>query len=124
MDKKQYECTLCSKQFSTKGNYLQHLQRLTSCKTTNNNEKCNYCSKEFNNKYNRIRHENTVCHEKINKTENALHKTITKEMDKMKETNKILEDKNIKLEKKLVEFELMIKNGIHSLTTKNINIEK
>ena len=45
MDKTQYECTLCCKQFSTKGNYLQHLQRLTPCKT-NNNEKCKYCNKD------------------------------------------------------------------------------
>ena len=39
-------------------------------------------------------------------------------MMEIKETNKILEDKNKKLEEKLVEFELMIKNGINSLTTK------
>ena len=36
MDK--YECNLCSKQFLTKGNYLQHLQRLTLCNNTNNLE--------------------------------------------------------------------------------------
>ena len=36
----------------------------------------------------------------------------------IKETNKILEDKNKKLEEKLVEYELIIKNGINSLTTK------
>ena len=39
-------------------------------------------------------------------------------MMEIKETNKILEDKNKNLEEKLVEFELMIKNGINSLTTK------
>ena len=117
MDKTQYECTLCCKQFSTKGNYLQHLQRLTPCKT-NNNEKCKYCNKEFNNKYNRVRHENTVCHEQITKSENTIQETIKNEMMEIKETNKILEDKNKKLEEKLVEFELMIKNGINSLTTK------
>ena len=90
MDK--YKCILCSKQFSTKGNYIQHQQRLTSCYITNNIETCKYCNKTFTNKYNRVRHENTVCLEILNQQENKEHETIIKEMNELKEKNKKLEE--------------------------------
>ena len=109
MDK--YECNLCSKQFLTKGNYLQHLQRLTLCNNVNNLEKCQYCNKSFRNKYNRLRHESSVCQERIKQEEKQIQDTRMKEM----------EEKNKKLEEKLLELEVMVKNGINPLTTNNSN---
>ena len=59
-----YQCKLCLKIFSLKGNYTTHLNRKTPCNTfkkveTGEKEKCQYCSNEYSNKYNKMRHEST-----------------------------------------------------------------
>ncbi len=106
-----YDCSLCLKHFVTKSNYLQHLHRLTPCNNVNNSEKCQYCSKSFSHKYNRVRHETSVCQERVKHEEKQIQENRMKEM----------EEKNKKLEEKLLELELMVKNGINPLTTNNSN---
>ena len=94
-----YACNLCSKQFKTKSNYIQHLQRTTLCININNSEKCQYCSKSFSHKYNRLRHENDVCPIKINQDNKQIQETKIKDIE---EKNKNLEEKNKQLEEKLM----------------------
>ena len=97
-----YECNLCSKQFKTKSNYSQHLDRSTPCNNINNSEKCQYCSKTFSHKYNRLRHENDACPERINhdmkKTQEIIIEEITEKNKNLEETNKQLKEKLMKLE--------------------------
>ena len=91
-----YACNLCSKQFKTKSNYIQHIHRLTPCNDVNNSEKCQYCSKTFSHKYNRLRHENEVCPIKINLDNKQIQENKMKELE---ETNKQLNEKLIKIMK-------------------------
>ena len=96
-----YVCNLCSKQFKTKSNYIQHIYRLIPCNDVNNSEKCQYCSKTFSHKYNRLRHENEVCHIKINLDNKQIQENKMKELE---ETNKNLEEKNKQLNEKLIKI--------------------
>jgi len=122
-----YECSLCSKIFAHKGNYNKHLTCLKPCskiiipalniiintqtlsKIINLNE-CKYCSKSFSHKYNCIRHENDSCQEKIK---------INKKKEEEKEEEISLKEKNIKLEEKILELNMMLKEGINPISNNN-----
>ena len=102
-----YQCKLCLKIFSLKGNYTTHLNRKTPCNTfkkveTGEKEKCQYCSNEYSNKYNKMRHEST-CFRRPQIDGNSA---------KIKA-----------LETKIIELEHMIKQGINpiqqTITTTN-----
>jgi hypothetical protein len=98
-----FECVKCGKLFDLKGNYEQHLRRTTDCSKEIEKIKCLYCPKEFTTAFAKKRHETNTCKEK---------KLDSKRV-------KFLEEKNKKLEEKLIELEEMVKKGINPVSITN-----
>ena len=122
-----HECSNCFKIFNHKGNYEKHIKCAKPCKINNpcksivnplytktdlviNDMQCCCCLKLFVNKNSRIRHE---------KTSKCFYEKTKADDEKENMRIKLIEDKNRKLEEKLLELEQMIKQGINpvALTT-------
>ena len=95
-------CSKCHKEFTSAGNYAQHIRRKTPC-VKDTSSTCLYCNKTFSDKYSKIRHETKTCKEK---------KLDSKRLE-------FLEEKNKKLEEKIIELEDMIKKGINPVSITN-----
>ena len=130
-----YDCNICAKQFNHKGNYEKHINNAKPCKKTNpfqsktnpfqsipnplfpkmdlNNDdtQCCCCLKIFSNKNNRIKHE---------KTSKCFYEKTKADDEKENMRIKLIEEKNRKLEEKLIELEQMIKQGINPVTTNTL----
>jgi len=99
-----YQCDKCLKVFTIKGNYKQHLNRITPCVKLINND-CIWCNKKYVNKYTRLRHELKTCPVKI-RSDNEADEKQKREQLRIQS-----------LEDKITQLENMIKSGITPQTT-------
>jgi hypothetical protein len=103
-----YQCDKCLKLFTVKGNYKQHLNRITPCVKIINND-CIWCNKKYVNKYTKLRHEIKTCPVKIRRD--------NEENEKQEREQLRIQS----LEDKITQLENMIKSGITPQTTTTTN---
>jgi hypothetical protein len=103
-----YQCEKCLKLFTVKGNYKQHLDRITPCVKIINND-CIWCNKKYVNKYTKLRHEIKTCPVKI--------RCDNEEKEKQKREQLRIQS----LEDKILHLENMIKAGGQGSTQTNSN---
>ena len=100
-----YKCEKCNKEFNQKCNYMTHINKKFSCISTNEEKniiiyKCDKCNKEFNQKCNYITHINKkIPCNGIDFKNNQLLLKVQELENKLKENNKELENKLLKVEK-------------------------
>ena len=103
-----YQCDKCLKLFTVKGNYKQHLNRITPCVKIINND-CIWCNKKYVNKYTKLRHEIKTCPVKIRRD--------NEENEKQEREQLRIQS----LEDKITQLENMIKAGGQGSTQTNSN---
>ena len=100
-----YKCEKCNKEFNQKCNYMTHINKKFSCISANEEKniiiyKCDKCNKEFNQKCNYITHINKkIPCNGIDFKNNQLLLKVQELENKLKENNKELENKLLKVEK-------------------------
>jgi hypothetical protein len=121
-----YTCDNCKKEFTSKCNYIFHINRKYPCKNNNilNNLKCIYCNKYYYDKHTLLRHINKSCKQNKDLNENNLIKL--KELE-LKEKELELKEKELKDSKELKERELELKekeiNNSKELKEKELNLK-